>query len=96
MQVPREVYQKSSLRYEAGEKDLVYPAHYLARKVSQRGQVRIHNHCVHVSVALGGWHVGLEPVRGPRLAVWFSRLCLGTVDLEAGKFYRADRAGEAK
>jgi transposase InsO family protein len=86
MRVPNDVYHKSPRRFDPKPVELIYPAGYRVRKVSQRGAVKIENILVGVSEALRGLEIGLEPVTGDRLAVWYCQLCLGHIDLTIQKF----------
>lgn len=89
MRVPHEVYHRSSRPFDPAPVELVYPGNYLVRKVKRVGTVKIHNTLVSVSVALGGFEVGLEPAASSSYALWFCRLCLGTLDLTTQKFQAA-------
>jgi transposase InsO family protein len=86
MRVPHEVYQRSSRPFDPAPVELKYRPEYLVRKVSHRGNVKIHKMPICVSMALGGFEVGLEPMKDQRLAVWFCNLCLGQIDLGVQKF----------
>lgn len=90
MRVPRELYASSPRKYDSAAVELVYPAEYLVRKVMQTGQVSLPGrHCVHISAALRGCEVGLQPLSSERYAVWFCRLRLGELDLSTDKFQAA-------
>jgi putative transposase len=86
MRVPKEVYHKSSRRFDPEPVELVYPPGYLVRKVTSNGELKVHNVPVRISVALRGQRVGLEPMKDGRLAIWYCKLCLGTIDLMTQKF----------
>lgn len=89
MRVPEAVYQRSSRAFDPSPVELEYPSECLVRKVTTGGAVKIHNMKVPISVALQGWDVGLEPLDGDRMAVWFCRLCIGQIDLETETFQAA-------
>lgn len=89
MRVPAEVYHKSKRRYEEGPVELEYPAGYQRRRVGRTGAIKIDNCRVGISVAVGGWDVGLQPTRSAQYAVWFGPLYLGQVDLESRSFKAA-------
>ena len=89
MQVPKDRYQTSPRKFHSEPVELVYPPGYLVRKVGNTGDVKIHNVRVGISTALRGLYVGIEPTQGNRLAVWYCKLCLGQIDLEAQKFQAA-------
>lgn len=86
MRVPRDLYQVSSLKFNAAPVEMSYPSGYLVRKTNHVGDVKIHNRRINVSAALRGFEVGLEPREEHRLAVWFCRLRLGQIDLNLEKF----------
>lgn len=86
MHVPQDVYHPSSRKFDPSPVELVYCSEYLVRKVNRIGDVKIHNARVGVSVALRGFEVGLEPIKGNSFAVWFCRLCVGEIDLSTRKF----------
>jgi transposase InsO family protein len=87
MQVPKDVYQVSPRKYDPAPIELEYPTGYLVRKISSHGDVKWKNHRLHVSIALAGCEVGLQPITSERYAVWFCRLRLGELDLSTDKFY---------
>ena len=88
MRVPKEVYQTSPRCYDPSSVELVYPQTYWVRKVNNTGDIKILKMAINVSASLSGFHVGLEPMTTSthRLAVWFCKLCVGELDLEARKF----------
>jgi len=86
MRVPRDVYQLSPRKFDATPIELTYPGEYLIRKVNGNGSVKIHNHLINVSLALRGFDVGLQATSANRLALWFCRLRLGDIDVQAQKF----------
>jgi hypothetical protein len=85
MRVPAEVYEPSPLKFDASDVELTYPRGYLVRKVKTTGTISVGGRALMVSSALGGLQVGLEPLDGPRFAVWFCRLCLGELDVTTEK-----------
>ncbi len=89
MRVPQDVYRKSPRRFDPEPVELVYPPGYWIRKVSRSGELKINSLRVSVSQALRGLHVGLEPMKEERLAVWYCRLCLGHIDLALQKLRAA-------
>lgn len=92
MRVPQAFYHVSPRKFDPSRVQLTYPEDYLIRKVNQTGSVKIHNQLINVSLALGGYEVGLQPRGSQRLDVWFCRLCLGEIDLETRKFHAAVKA----
>ena len=60
------------------------------RRVSTSGAIKFEGQSLFLSSALADWSVGLKPITGDRLEVWFGRLLLGQVDVAASSFIRAD------
>ena len=87
MRVPQDVYHTSPRRFDPAAVELEYPREHLVRRVSHSGCVKIHSQLVHVSTALRGQQIGLEPTASDRLSVWYCKLCLGHVDLSTHKFH---------
>ena len=89
MRCPGEVYVKSERQYEGTPEDLDYPQ-MCARRVSPHGMISLDGEKLFLSTALSGWSVGLKPIAGDLMEVWFGCLLLGQVDLSASSFIRAD------
>jgi putative transposase len=89
MKCPAEVYRPSERKYEGTPQDLDY-AQMCPRRVSTSGAIKFEGQSLFLSSALAGWSVGLKPITGDRLEVWFGRLLLGQVDVAASSFIRAD------
>jgi transposase InsO family protein len=95
MRVPSDVYQPSLRKFDPAPVELEYPRGLLVRKVARSGNIKIRKTPINVSMALGGFEIGLEPLRDNRLTVWFCRLCLGEIDLATQKFHAAVPAAAA-
>jgi len=89
MKCPAELYRPSERKYEGTPQDLDY-AQMCPRRVSTSGAIKFEGQSLFLSSALAGWSVGLKPIAGDRLEVWFGRLLLGQVDVAASSFIRAD------
>jgi putative transposase len=89
MKCPAELYRASERKYEGTPQDLDYPQ-MCSRRVSNVGAIKVDGQSFFLSTALRDWSVGLKPIAGDRLEVWFGRLLLGEVDLAASNFIRAD------
>ena len=85
MQVPGKIYAPSQTVYEPGPPDLNYPPDWLERRVMPKGAICLLNHTIHVSKAVGGFTLGLQPL-ADRLDVWFDYLRLGHIDLHTFRF----------
>jgi putative transposase len=95
MKCPGEVYQKSQRRYEGTPEDLDYPG-MDTRQVLSTGKISWGGSRYFITTSLAGWSVGLKPLGGDRLEVWFGRLLLGWIEPTAESFQRAeDRPLEA-
>ena len=80
MDVPGNVYKKSTRKYESGRL-IEYPPTMIVRRVSKDGVVSIERNTVFLSGALKYNEVGLEPLRGSyNMAVWLNHLRLGEID----------------
>src|SRR5947207_14030195 len=89
MKWPDERYRPSERKYEGTPQDLDY-AQMCPRRVSTSGAIKFEGQSLFLSSALAGWSVGLKPITGDRLEVWFGRFLLGQVDVAASSFNRAD------
>jgi hypothetical protein len=86
MRTPAEVYRPSERPYNGTPDHLEYPAEYLDRQVGNRGHIKIENRMIFVTSALAGWNVGLKRSGQDTYALYFARLCLGTLDLPREAF----------
>ena len=86
LKTPSEVYVKSDRVYDPSKSELVYPKNCFVRKIMPGGALKLNQVRVHISLALSGYDVGLEPLSSGRYAVWFSGLCLGELDLGCASF----------
>src|SRR6266853_958427 len=93
MKRPAEVYRPSERKYEGTPEDLTY-AKMGARRVHGRGYISIQKQRVFLSSALCGWSVGVEPVHGGQINVWFGRLLLGQLDERTFGFTRAQSTSQ--
>ena len=62
MKRPGELYQSSSRKLPKRIERYEYPAHYLVRRVSRAGTIRVFHNQIFVSNTLHGDYVGLEEV----------------------------------
>jgi len=95
MQVPGKIYAPSQTVYEPGPPDLNYPPDWLERRVMPKGAICLLNHTIHVSKAVGGFTLGLQPL-ADRLDVWFDYLRLGHIDLHTFRFLPIVRKRETR
>ncbi len=85
MQFPGEVYIRSDRPYPQTPVDISYAPEWIERRVTPGGTIKLNQIAVHISHALRGHVVGLQPV-ADRLDVWFDYLRLGHIDLHVWKF----------
>lgn len=85
MRCPAEVYEPSERPYHGLPGSLDYGA-MEARRVDDRGMVRYRNERLFLSTSLVGWDVGLAPVDGGQVEVWFAGLLLGHLEPGTASF----------
>lgn len=86
MATPAEVYQPSQRRYEGTPESIDYGP-METRKVHPRlGGISYMGETIGLSVALGGWNVGLNPKEQGPVEVWFSKLLIGHIDPRTTSF----------
>lgn len=78
--VPDDWYVRSSRRYDAREREYVYPADFEVRKVTRNGEISWFGRFVGVSKSLAGEYVGIERLDDPTVRVWYTNFCLGVSD----------------
>lgn len=89
MKFPKEVYQRSSRRYEGTPEDLEYPG-METRVVQAAGTINWRQQKIPVSHALIGWSVGIEPTsKSGFWNVWFGNLLLGQMEPATASLHRA-------
>lgn len=86
MRTPSELYRPSAHPYQGYPEEIDYPKGFLRRKASAKGVIPIDGVKITVSIAIGGWHLGLEPHENQTYLVWFGPLSLGTIDITTEAF----------
>jgi hypothetical protein len=61
-----------------------YPGHFEVRRVSNAGEFKLHHKHIFLSQALGGEHIGLEPIDDGIWNIVFHRTLLGRLDDRTG------------
>ena len=93
MRVPAELYRRSARRYTGTPEDLDYGG-MQTRKVNRTtGRIWYHHEEIPLSVAVGGWSVGLSPRADGLIEVWFSKLLLGHLEPTTASFQAARSGG---
>ncbi|MGD8814806.1 MAG: IS481 family transposase [Anaerolineales bacterium] len=87
MQRPAEVYQSSIRSFPEKIEPFDYPAHYIVRKVSGSGTIRIANRQFFVSNTLRGDYVGAEEVADGIYDLFFRFYQIGRYKLRVNKVY---------
>jgi len=77
--VPAERYIGSDRPYPTRLPALEYPGHFIVRKVSSAGRIRIDGAAYFIGRVLGGQYIGLEPATGDTLTVHFGAYAIGTM-----------------
>jgi putative transposase len=85
---PNQVYLYSLRSYPVLIPDVVYPNHFLIRKVRTNGEIRYFGKKYFVSELLHGEPVGLEMIDEDRAIVYFARMKLGIIDAKLDKIRR--------
>lgn len=79
MQVPAKVYRPSEQRWSGPPDRLHYPG-MATRRVNKVGEFSHEGERIFLSVAFGGWDIGLKAQKDGNLEAYFCRLLLGTID----------------
>ena len=87
MKRPAEVYQPSERGIPKRIGTYEYPSHYLVRRVSRCGTIRVLHNQVFVSQTLNEDHVGLEEVDDGIYDLFFCFYHIGRYDLRTNKIY---------
>jgi len=83
---PATVYRGSPRRKPEGEVGAYdYPGHYLVRRVSRCGTIRVFHNQIFVSQTLNEEYVGLEEVEEGRYELYFCFYQIGRYDLRTNK-----------
>lgn len=86
MQTPNEVYTESSSRYMGTPDELEYEGMNVRQVTKRNGTIRFDYEYYRLSIAIGGWQVGLKATKSHHTEVWFSHQLLGHIDHKARKF----------
>ena len=81
MQMPADIYSKSSKKYE--EMDIEYPYGIEPRAVNSNGCIKIHSKSYFLTRALTGFTVGIEEKEEVYI-LWFDNLRLAEIDIKNG------------
>lgn len=85
MKRPAQVYRSSSRSMPKRTEPYHYPSHYLVRRVSRAGTIRVLKNQVFVSNTLHEDHVGLEEVADGVYDLYFCFYQIGRYELQANK-----------
>ncbi len=90
MKMPEEVYRKSNRKYYGPPSEIHYPVEYQTRKVSSSGFIKYNGYPYFISSAIKDYMVGLKIVGSAELAVYFTRILLGFINLKTLSFSPAE------
>lgn len=85
---PAQVHQVSLRQYPLEVPEVIYPDHFLIRKVRTNGEIKYFNKKYFVSEILHGEPIGLEMIDEDRAIVYFAKLKLGIIDAKLDKINR--------
>jgi putative transposase len=85
MMRPGEIYQRSDRRFPKKIETYDYPGHFLVRRVSRGGTIRIFNQQIFVSNTLQEDYVGLEEVDDGLYDLYFCFYQIGRYELQTGR-----------
>jgi len=88
---PTDDYRASLRSFPERLPELVYPDHYLLRKVRLNGHIKWNGSDIYVSKKLVGEYVGLMPHEHDQWQLHFGPVPLGMLDARSGKVKRAER-----
>ena len=83
---PADIYRPSTQPYRT-PKSPQYPAHFLVRKVSSSGKIKLDNLPLFLTTTLSGEFVGLDEIDDQVFNVFFGRLLLARFDQKQGKLF---------
>lgn len=90
---PDEVYAVSARRLLGARRHPVYPSGWTTRTVGCPGRISVDGALYHVGAGLIGHTIGLEPIEGTRVRLWFHSYDLGELDLSIVTQHRASGRG---
>jgi len=79
MKRPAEVYQPSARKWHGDIDQLSYPG-MATRRVGKLGNIWLEGKQVFLTIALGGWNVGLRPNADGLWEVYFAKLLIGHIE----------------
>ena len=85
MATPAEVYRPSERTYRGTPESIEY-AGMETRRVPSNGMIGYMGNYIRISTTLGGWDVGLLPLREGLVEVWFAKLLIGHIDPSTASF----------
>lgn len=88
MKRPAEIHQHSLRQFPALISEVIYPNHFLIRKVRTNGEIKYFGKKFFVSEILHGEPIGLEMIDEDRAMVYFAKMKLGIIDAKLNKIIR--------
>ena len=90
MRPPAKVYRPSPRRFEGTPDEILYGPEMKRLRVTKGGYVVLRRQSFFLSLALKGWHVGLQEEEQGVQGVYFTNLRLGEIDPKRGDFRPAE------
>ena len=81
MKTPQEVYVPSPRKYTGEVSEIDYPSDHEVRKVGRNGCIRYCGQRFFITTSLRNYPVGLKTIDTLKLAVYFTQVLLGIIDL---------------
>jgi transposase InsO family protein len=87
MACPGEVYRRSRVHMPSGDAGYEYPGHFVVRRVSRCGTIRVFRNQIFVTQVLNEESVGLEEVEDGIYDLYFCFYLIGRYDLRTNKIH---------
>lgn len=85
---PAQIHERSLRAFPTNIPEVIYPDHFMIRRVRTNGEIRYFGKKYFVSEILHGEPIGLEMIDEDRAIVYFARLKLGIIDAKLNKISR--------
>lgn len=86
MSTPASLYTKSERGYWGDIDEIIYPANFMTRRVSNNGSILINGTRIYINHTLVGYNVGLHAQKNKIFNLWLLEFLLGSIDLENYSF----------
>jgi putative transposase len=86
MKRPADIFVKSTRKYPGDDLEFDYPSDFMLRKVRADGHIKVFSHTFFLTTALAKCVVGLKVIDSHKIAVYFTNMLLGSINLEVLAF----------